>query len=70
MKYIKTYEEQESDEYYNKIIANQDKDFASDEMQELFKKQFEIDNKYDKYKYKYLVAEIYYPYNRVKIYAR
>lgn len=62
MKYLKTYEEQETDEYYNKIIANKNKDITSDEMQELYKKQFEIDDKYKKYKYKYLIAEIYSPY--------
>lgn len=59
MKHLKTYEEG-SDEIWNKLSKMTDKD--SPEYLELLSKQLRADDEFDKYKYKYLIIEHYYPY--------
>jgi hypothetical protein len=60
MKHIKKFEK-ETDEYWNKIVSGKI-DKNSEEYKKLIAKQFEIDDKYERFKYKYLIAKVYYPY--------
>ena len=55
MRHLKTFEEKVTDEYYNKMTSLDDKN--SEEFLNAAQKQFEIDDLFDKYKYKFIIAQ-------------